>query len=120
MSFADDYDFDFDFEKTCKYCGTNGLEWVLRPQGWRLADADGKLHRCKPSPADDFAVPIDQCRYTEGKVDGWGADWTTGCGRTVRCETPIDVGPQFPPLPNSDGKFCHYCGKLIVLFSNSA
>lgn len=94
MSFTDDYDFDF--------------------------DADGNLHNCKrkSNPADDFAVPIDQCRYTKGKVDGWGTDWTTGCGRTVRCETPIDVGPQFPPLPNSDGKFCHYCGKLIVLFPN--
>lgn len=51
------YDCQEDFEVTCKYCGATGLEWVELPQGWRLADADGNLHRChqKDDPATAFA-----------------------------------------------------------------
>ncbi len=55
------------------------------------------------------------CVYTKQKIDGYGTDWTTSCGHAVRCESSINVGFSFDPLPNEDGKYCHYCGKLIEL-----
>lgn len=55
------------------------------------------------------------CTYTEGKSDGYGTNWKTACGKRVRCEAPIEVGFSFAPKPNEDGKFCHFCGKEIVL-----
>lgn len=58
------------------------------------------------------------CVYTKAKESRWsgyGTDWKSACGHSVRCEAPIDVGFSSAPLPNEDGKFCHYCGKVIEL-----
>lgn len=55
------------------------------------------------------------CKYIEIGHDSYGTNWKTECGRTVRCEAPIDVGFSFDPLPNEDGKFCPYCDGEIVL-----
>ena len=55
------------------------------------------------------------CKYKKVSVDGYGTDWKTQCGKKLRCEAPIDVGFSFAPLPNEDGKYCHFCGKLIKL-----
>lgn len=55
------------------------------------------------------------CIYKKASSDGYGTNWKTQCGRRVRCEAPIEVGMSFPPLPNEDGKFCHYCGKEILI-----
>ena len=55
------------------------------------------------------------CLYTKTKSDGYGAEWKTACGEDIYCETPDDVGICFPPLPNEDGKFCHFCGKEIKI-----
>ena len=55
------------------------------------------------------------CTYTKGKSDSYGTNWKTACGNHVRCEAPIDVGFSFDPLPNENGKFCHFCGKEIAL-----
>lgn len=58
---------------------------------------------------------METCVYTEKKSDGYGTDWRTACGEQMRCESPIEVGICFPPKPNAYGKYCHYCGKQIVL-----
>ena len=55
------------------------------------------------------------CKYTKHSQDSYGTNWRTACGNKVRCEAPIDVGFSFDPLPNEGGKFCHFCGGLIVL-----
>jgi len=60
-------------------------------------------------------VATDKCVYTKERQDGYGTDWSTACGRDVRCEAPVDVGWSFAPLPNEGGKFCHFCGKEIEL-----
>ena len=36
-----------DTGKKCRDCGTEYLEWVKTPLGWRLSDIHGKLHGCK-------------------------------------------------------------------------
>jgi hypothetical protein len=55
------------------------------------------------------------CAYTKTGSDGYGTDWKTNCGRTLRCEAPIDVGFSSAPLPNEDGEYCHFCGKKIKI-----
>ena len=55
------------------------------------------------------------CTYTKGKSDSYGTNWKTACGNHVRCEAPTDVDFSFDPLPNENGKFCHFCGKEIAL-----
>ena len=55
------------------------------------------------------------CTYTKKSSDSYGTNWTTQCGNGVRCEAPIDVGFSFDPLPNENGKFCHFCGGEILL-----
>lgn len=60
------------------------------------------------------------CKYTRIKSDGYGVDWKTQCGREVRCESPIEVGFSSAPLPNEDGDYCHYCGKIIKLVKTRA
>jgi len=32
---------------TCRCCGKRDLHWVDTGEGWRLADDEGKVHRCK-------------------------------------------------------------------------
>lgn len=32
--------------KTCKACGQANLWWQREPEGWRLANADGVVHKC--------------------------------------------------------------------------
>lgn len=55
------------------------------------------------------------CVYTQTGIDGYGTNWVTACGRFVRVEAPIEVGFCPAPMPNEDGKFCHYCGLEIEL-----
>lgn len=56
------------------------------------------------------------CRYEKGDSGAYNQDWTTACGRKVRCESPMEVGFSFPPLPNADGQiYCTYCGQKIEL-----
>ena len=58
---------------------------------------------------------MDSCLYIKTSSDGYGANWTTECGRTIRIKAPIEVGCAPAPLPNIDGAYCHYCGRLIKL-----
>lgn len=55
------------------------------------------------------------CEYKKKSSDGYGTNWWTECGHRVRCEAHIEVGFNSAPLPNEDGKFCHYCGKEIII-----
>jgi hypothetical protein len=59
------------------------------------------------------------CTYTRKNSDGYGTLWTTSCGRKHYIEAPIEVGMSFAPLPNKDGKYCHYCGKQIKVLGNN-
>lgn len=57
----------------------------------------------------------DTCTYEEAQRTGYYTDWKTACGEDVRCDVPEEVGICFAPKPNEHGKYCHFCGKLIVL-----
>lgn len=89
----------------CKYCGTPDLEWVELPQGWRLYNADGELHRCKrpkDDPADAFGPAPTTCRYTKGKSDGYGTNWGTACDQAAR-QQPTGLYPRrMEPWPAAD------------------
>lgn len=55
------------------------------------------------------------CSYKEVSSDGYGTTWKTGCGHRIGISSPMEVGFSLTPLPNEDGKFCRYCGKLIII-----
>lgn len=55
------------------------------------------------------------CIYTMGTQNGYETAWKTECGHVIVMRTPVEVGFAPAPLPNEDGKFCHYCGKVIQL-----
>ena len=55
---TDEYDDDYQNPfyrpkvKTCNRCGAGNLHWQDTPNGWRLFDAAGVLHSCKPLPPE--------------------------------------------------------------------
>ncbi len=55
------------------------------------------------------------CTYTVKEKDGFGTLWTTGCRGRLYVAAPVEVGLSFAPMPNEDGKFCSFCGGVIVL-----
>lgn len=55
------------------------------------------------------------CQYTKSKSDGYGTNWKSQCDNEVYYSAPIDVGWAHDPLPNTHGKYCQFCGKLITL-----
>ena len=63
-------------------------------------------------------IKEERCLYTKVGEDGYGVDWNTTCGFSLRCEGPIDIGMPAHPLPNEDGAYCRFCGKLITLIKN--
>jgi hypothetical protein len=70
----------------------------------------GGLHDWQAS-----AEEMKACTYTKVKVDGYGTDWHTSCGRDMRYESPIEVGFSFAPDPTEVGTYCTHCGGKIVL-----
>lgn len=42
-----------DRDKTCKYCGKAGLEWLSTPEGWRLGSYS-TIHDCPNRPIVKF------------------------------------------------------------------
>jgi hypothetical protein len=57
------------------------------------------------------------CNYVFNNIqsDGYHDQWDTSCGKSIGIASPMEVGFSYAPLPNSDGKYCHYCGKLIEI-----
>lgn len=43
--------------KTCKFCGKTGLEWLKRPEGWRLGSWSGGVHNCPKKPLPSKSQP---------------------------------------------------------------
>jgi hypothetical protein len=38
--------------KSCRNCGTDGFHWEKTEKGWRLFDAKGLIHSCRPKPPE--------------------------------------------------------------------
>jgi hypothetical protein len=55
------------------------------------------------------------CLYSRVKSDGYETTWKTACREKVYCQVPEEVGFCSAPLPNENGKFCHFCGNMIEL-----
>jgi hypothetical protein len=34
------------FNKTCKFCGKTGLDWIKIEERWKLIDDHARIHRC--------------------------------------------------------------------------
>lgn len=53
------------------------------------------------------------CRLKRVSIGSYEDVWKSDCGKTVVCESPMDVGFSFAPIPSFN--FCPNCGKKCVL-----
>jgi MoxR-like ATPase len=71
---------------TCKFCNAGNLTWKRRPEGWRLYDSSGNMHRCRHHDSDANVSDI---------VDAAAEAMATP-------ETPDETPLAPPPAPAPD------------------
>jgi hypothetical protein len=61
------------------------------------------------------ALAQQDCVYTIKHQDGFVTQWRTGCAHETHISAPEEVGFSLAPMPNAYGKYCRFCGKVIVV-----